>query len=376
MLTFTPLISILVGFCIAVPLVGWLVRAGQRGQMLDSAGAGGHDKVLRGVPNIGGIGVFWGAVGPIIIGLVLILLFWRDRPLPSVFAPFSERVLDASGTWIAIVLAACVLHVLGLVDDRRALGAQFKLFVQLALAAVVVLFFDVRLLHVLDDIGVVGWLISVVLTVLWLVVITNAMNFLDNMDGLAAGVGAIAAIILMVSTILNGQWFIAISMGLLIGSLAGFLVFNFPPAKIFMGDGGSLVIGWLLAVATVRTTFVDTADPDYALGSAWYGVFMPLIVLAVPLYDFVSVCIVRIVQGKSPFVGDQQHFSHRLVQRGLTPRRTVLTIWALAVGTGISGIMLGSAKPWLAILLGVQTLILLGILAALETGTKRVVNND
>ena len=138
-----------------------------------------------------------------------------------------------------------------------------------------------------------------------------------------------------------------------------------------MGDGGSLVIGWLLAVATVRTTFVDTADPDYALGSAWYGVFMPIVVLAVPLYDFTSVCIIRVVQGRSPFVGDQQHFSHRLVGRGLSKRRTVISIWALAVGTGVSGILLGSVRPGFAILLGMQTLFLLGVLAILESGMRR-----
>ena len=376
MLTYLPLIAIVLGFCISCPLVAWLVAAGRRARMLDSAGAAGHEKALRSIPNIGGVGLFWGAVGPIAVGLLLVVIFWLDRPLPSVFAPFTERVHSVLGTWIAIVVSAFVLHVLGLIDDRRALGAKSKLGVQLALAACMVVLFDVRLLHVLDGIGSFGWLLSVVLTMLWLVVITNAMNFLDNMDGLSAGVGAIAATVLMIATILNGQWFIAISMGLLVGSLIGFLAFNFPPAKIFMGDGGSLVLGWLLAIATVRTTFVDTADPNYALGSAWYGVFMPIVVLAVPIYDFVSVCIIRLKQGRSPFMGDQQHFSHRLVGRGLSPRRTVLSIWALAVGTGVSGIMLGSVRPWFAIMLGVQTLFLLGVLAALESGARRAVGDD
>lgn len=339
--------------------------------MLDSAGAGGHEKELRSVPNIGGVGIFWGAVGPIALGLALLLILGVENLLPSVFAPYAERIHSEIWTWIAVVSVALILHVVGIVDDRRALGAWLKLVLQLVLAAMLVILFDVRLLHLLDDLGAIGWAASVLLTILWLVIITNALNFLDNMDGLASGVGAIAATILMIATMMNEQWFIAISMGLLSGALVGFLLFNFPPARIFMGDGGSLVIGWLLAVATVRMTFVDTADPDYALGSAWYGVFMPIIVLAVPLYDFTSVCVIRIVQGRSPFVGDQQHFSHRLVQRGLSTRRTVLSIWALAVGTGISGIMLGSVRPGFAILLGLQTLFLLGVLAVLESGMRR-----
>ena len=178
-------------------------------------------------------------------------------------------------------------------------------------------------------------------------------------------------IILMIATMLNRQWFIAISMGLLAGSLVGFLLFNFPPARIFMGDGGSLVIGWLLAVATIRTTFVDTADPGYALGSAWYGVFMPIVVLAIPLYDFTSVCVIRILQGRSPFQGDQQHFSHRLAGRGFSGRQAVITIWALAIVTGSGGILLGSVRPVLAILIGVLTLLVLLVLAIIESSFRR-----
>ena len=196
------------------------------------------------------------------------------------------------------------------------------------------------------------------------------------MDGLAAGVGTIVATVLMIATIINNQYFIAFSLALLVGAQLGFLLFNFPPARIFMGDGGSMVIGWLIAIATVRTTFVDTTDTDYALGTAWYGVFMPLVVLAVPLYDFTSVVVIRTLQGRSPFVGDQQHFSHRLVQRGLTPRRAVLVICAITVATGVNGIVLGSVAPAMATLLVIATLVLLGGLALLESGLSPFGTSD
>jgi UDP-GlcNAc:undecaprenyl-phosphate GlcNAc-1-phosphate transferase len=140
-----------------------------------------------------------------------------------------------------------------------------------------------------------------------------------------------------------------------------------------MGDGGSLVVGFLLAILTARTTYYDPMKTDFALGGGWYGVFMPVIVLAIPLYDFITVSMIRLRQGKSPFVGDQQHFSHRLVQRGLSKRGAVLVIWGATAVTGIGGISLGSLKAWQAILVGVQTLLVLMIIALLEHASRRAV---
>ena len=235
---------------------------------------------------------------------------------------------------------------------------------QIAAAAVMV-WFNVRLLELLGPVP------SVLITILWIVAVTNAINFLDNMDGLAGGVSAIAAALFMAAAILNHQWFIAGTLALLLGALIGFLVFNFPPAKIFMGDGGSLVIGFVLAVLTARTTFYDPDQADYALGTAWYGLFMPVVVLAIPLYDFTTVTLIRLVQGKSPFVGDQQHFSHRLVLRGLSKRGAVVVIWGATAVTGIGGISMGSLRPWQAVLVGVQTLLVLMVIALLEHASRR-----
>lgn len=372
MLTLLPWFAILVGLLVVWPMTWYLIKRGHRFGLLDSSGSGGHQKSLRSIPNIGGLALFCGAVGPLFIGVFGAFLSKFDNPqnlLGSTFVDIPDQVIARSfGVWLAIIGSTLVLHVVGLVDDRRALGARLKLLVQILLAVMLVVFMDVRLLHVLDDFVPGGWFLSCVLSIGWLVVITNAFNFLDNMDGLSAGVAAIVASILMIATILNGQWFIAISLGFLIGALIGFLRFNFPPAKIFMGDGGSLVIGWLLAIATIRTTFVDTADPNYALGTAWYGALMPLFVMAVPLYDFTSVVVIRCLQGRSPFVGDQQHFSHRLVKQGLSSRRAVLVIWGITLAIGLNGIILGSVTPWMAICLAIATLALLGVIALLETG--------
>ena len=161
-----------------------LVAAGARARLLDSEGSGGHEKALRPVPNIGGIGIFWGAVGPIGIGLLLLLVLRVSDAMPELLAQYSGRIQSEFGTWCAIVVSALVLHLVGLVDDRHALGAGLKLCLQLVLALLLVLLFDVRLLHMLDGHAQPwGWIASVVLSILWLVVITNAMNGWVTLSG-------------------------------------------------------------------------------------------------------------------------------------------------------------------------------------------------
>jgi UDP-GlcNAc:undecaprenyl-phosphate GlcNAc-1-phosphate transferase len=222
---------------------------------------------------------------------------------------------------------------------------------------------DLRALTALDKLGL-GEVPSVIVTVLWIAAITNAFNFLDNMDGLSAGVAAVCTTAFLVTTLLIQQWFVAGSLALLLGSLLGFLVWNFPPAKIFMGDCGSMVIGFVLGVLTVRTTFLPK---DVNFGAGWYAIFAPVIVLALPLYDLIVVSLIRISRGKSPFVGDTNHFSHRLVARGMSKRTAVLCLYLVTAATSVSAVLL----PWVqtefaAILIFVQTVLVLGVVALLE----------
>ena len=379
---------IVVGLAISLPLTWMLCRAGRRMGAMDSAGAGGHHKQLRQVPNVGGVAIFAAVAIPMLAGILAIYLIDVET-LTGWFPRFDQYLprLRGSGAGIAgagiddvgvssiataIGLLACMtlLHVMGLVDDRRPLGPWLKLTIQFAAASIMVIWFDVRLLSMFGDVP------SIIVTVLWIVVITNAMNFLDNMDGLAGGVAAIGATLLMAACIVIEQWFIAGTLALLVGALCGFLVFNFPPAKIFMGDGGSMVIGFLLGVLTARTTYYDPHQVDYALGTGWYSVFMPLIVLAIPLYDLVTVTVIRLRQGRNPLVGDQQHFSHRLVQRGLSPRGAVVVIWAAAAVTGIGGVSLGQLELWQATLVGTQTVLVLLMLGLLEHASRHAVRKD
>jgi UDP-GlcNAc:undecaprenyl-phosphate GlcNAc-1-phosphate transferase len=260
-----------------------------------------------------------------------------------------------------------VLHAVGLIDDRKALGPFTKLLAQLAVATAFVVIYDVRALTALDNMWeprAVGYALSVLVTVLWITGITNAFNFLDNMDGLSAGVAAVCTAAFLITAMTIGQWFVAAMLALLLGALLGFLCFNFNPATIFMGDSGSLLIGFVLGVMTVRTTFLPSGR-DW--GAGWYAVFAPVIVLAVPLYDMIVVSVIRISRGKSPFVGDTNHFSHRLVARGMSRRTAVLTIYLVTAATSVAAIVLPHVtSTWAAMLIVAQTLLILGVVALLE----------
>jgi UDP-GlcNAc:undecaprenyl-phosphate GlcNAc-1-phosphate transferase len=243
-------------------------------------------------------------------------------------------------------------------DDRKAMGPFIKLIIQLLVTGLVVILFDIRALTA------IGYPLSITFSILWIVAITNAFNFLDNMDGLSAGIAAIATTAFLVTTLLIQQWFIAGSLALLLGALIGFLVWNFPPARIFMGDSGSLVIGFILGVLTVRTTFLPKG---VNWGAGWYAVFAPVIVLAVPLYDLIVVSAIRLSRGKSPFVGDTNHFSHRLVARGMSRRTAVLCLYLLTAATSIAAILLPHVtSTFAAMLIFAQTLLVLGVVALLE----------
>jgi len=208
-------------------------------------------------------------------------------------------------------------------------------------------------------------IIASVLSAFWIVLIINAFNFLDNMDGASAGIAVIASSILFTAAAFSGQVFVGGMALVFIGTLLGFLVFNFPPARIFMGDAGSLVVGFFVALLSLRITYYNEAQ-----SGQWYPVFMPLVAMAVPLYDFVSVTLLRISQGKSPFVGDTQHFSHRLKRHGLTDTQTVLTLYLATLSTGLGATFLSQVNRTGAILIFIQTILVLSIIAVFETTVK------
>jgi len=261
---------------------------------------------------------------------------------------------------VIVLLCVLVLFVLGLWDDKKHLGPFFKLALQFAVAMVAAAFAEVRVEFFIEN-----KIVTSLLSAVWIVLIINAFNFLDNMDGLAAGIAVIASCILFTAAALAGQVLVGGLALVFIGTLLGFLVFNFPPAKIFMGDAGSLVVGFFVALLTLRTTYYHQAQ-----SGRWYPVLLPALVMAVPLYDFISVTLLRIRQGKSPFIGDTQHFSHRLKKHGLTDTQVVLTLYLATLCTGLGATFLYQVNLIGAILIFIQTIMVLAIIAILETTVK------
>ena len=313
------------------------------------------------VPLGGGIAIFTTLMVFILAATAAI------KVLPGYLEPLAQTAnidpvdfLNKIGQLLIVLLCVFVLFVLGLWDDKKHLGPFFKLGVQFAVAIIAAAVADIRV-----EFFVESKIITTVLSAVWIVLIINAFNFLDNMDGLAAGIAVIASCILFTAAALSAQVFVGGLAIVFIGILLGFLVFNFPPAKIFMGDAGSLVVGFFVALLTLRTTYYQEAQ-----SGQWYSVFMPLVVMAVPLYDFISVTLLRISQGKSPFVGDTQHFSHRLKKHGLTDTQTVLTLYLATLCTGLGATFLYQVNLAGAILIFAQTFMILAIIAILETAAK------
>jgi len=358
-MTNVAIILLAVAFIIACPMTALMRRLGHRfGQMDEPGDRKIHD---RPIPATGGVAIYLGITLPLFVGMVGAWFvpeeFWQ-RVAPSVVEHLAGM---RQQTPMGVTLLGCLtaLHVMGLIDDRQSLGPVLKLVVQLVAAAALAIFFDVRLMELLGPTG------SVLVTVVWFGVITNAMNFLDNMDGLSGGIAAICGTICLASALIGGQWFVAAAAALLVGAVLGFLVFNFPPASIFMGDGGSLVIGFMLAFIAVRITYVPVELTGIA-AAGWWAVLTPVVVLAIPLYDIVSVTLIRIAQGKSPLVGDTQHFSHRLVRKGLSRRAAVCVIYACTLATGLGGVMLSRLDAGQAMLVFVQTGAIVLVIALLE----------
>ncbi len=314
----------------------------------------------RPVPLGGGIAIFVtlaiiiiGAAASARILLVPGRLGWIAQQANVKPADFFAK----TGQLVVILLCAFVLFALGLWDDRKRLGPFLKLAVHFAVAITAAALAQTRV-----EFFIQNKIITSALTAIWIVLIINAFNFLDNMDGLAAGIAIIASCILFTAAAVSGQVFVGGLAIVFVGTLLGFLVFNFPPAKIFMGDAGSLVVGFFVALLTLRTTYYHQAQ-----SGVWYPVLLPAIVMAVPLYDFVSVTLLRISQGKSPFVGDTQHFSHRLKKRGLTDTQTVLTLYLATLCTGLGATFLYQVDLAGAILVVTQTFMILAIIAIFET---------
>jgi UDP-GlcNAc:undecaprenyl-phosphate GlcNAc-1-phosphate transferase len=336
------------------PLTRALAR---RAGMLDIPAE--HKTHAAPTPLLGGCAIFLGLAIPLVLVILAALLCdaasLAER-LPAAIRPYAPGLASQVWRGAGILLALLGAHLMGIHDDRHAMGPWTKLAAQFVLAAFVVLICQVRIL------ALAGPVVSVLASILWIVAITNAFNFLDNTDGLAVGVAVICTGALLAVACQTNQWFVAGLLAALLGALLGYWPFNAPPASTFMGDGGSQMIGLAVGIASCLTTYVQPGQ-----GATLQTMLMPLAILAVPIYDTISVIALRLAGGHHPMVGDNRHFSHRLRRRGLSPAATIATIYLCTAATSLAGVLLSHVRPLVAWLLGVQVIMILIVIALLES---------
>jgi UDP-GlcNAc:undecaprenyl-phosphate GlcNAc-1-phosphate transferase len=261
------------------------------------------------IPLLGGVAIF----GAVMLALILI---------------GDKRNFDQ---FVSILLGASLVSFLGLWDDRWGLGPGIKLIGQ-SIAA---------LLLVVSGIHVAlpytpAWADSII-TLLWLVGVTNAFNLLDNMDGLSGGIAAIAATFFLLMSAFSGQYLVGALSAAVLGACVGFLIYNYNPASIFMGDSGSLFLGFLLAAVGIKLRF-----PDNVTFVTW---MIPVLVLGVPLFDTTLVTISRLRRGLNPLTTPgKDHVSHRLVAMNMTQREAVLTLYLVGGAFGVIAIFVTQAS--------------------------------
>jgi UDP-GlcNAc:undecaprenyl-phosphate GlcNAc-1-phosphate transferase len=231
---------------------------------------------------------------------------------------------------VGILVGASLVSFLGLWDDRRGMSPLLKLVGQILAASILVLS-GVR-------IGTFAWEpLNTIVTLGWVVVITNAMNLLDNMDGLSGGVGAVAAIFFLLLAAINDQLLVGILSAALVGASLGFLVYNFNPASIFMGDAGSLFLGFILAAVAIKLRF-----PEGLEIVTW---MVPLLILGLPLFDTALVIVSRLRRNLNPLTTPgKDHVSHRLVTMGYTRREAVLICDLACAGLGVISLFVTQAS--------------------------------
>jgi UDP-GlcNAc:undecaprenyl-phosphate GlcNAc-1-phosphate transferase len=247
------------------------------------------------------------------------------------------------------LLGSVLICALGVYDDFKPLNPKVKLLGQILIAAIPVLFFDVRITFLSNPFGkyIILGSLSVPITVFWIVACVNVVNLIDGLDGLAAGVTAISSLTLLVVSLQAGQAPIVLTTATLAGCTVGFLPYNFNPAKIFMGDAGAMFLGYTLALVAVEGSMKSATT---------IALIIPLLALGVPIFDTSFAILRRAVNGQPIYQADRGHLHHRLIDLGLTQRQAVAVIYGMSAYLGLLAISLDTLGPGIWIVLTIPVL--------------------
>ncbi len=358
----TILVSMLIAFLISVFATPMVLRVALRRKLVDATNE--HRKIHEGlIPRLGGIAIVAGFYTPLLALLVY------DTGTGSIW-------LSNSGKAAGLLLGGLVIAVVGIYDDVIGCGPRGKLFGQFLASAIVIFFgsyIDTIDLPLIPGTSLDAW-VGIPITVLWIVGLTNAVNLIDGLDGLAGGIALIGLIPFSAVALSNGDVVMGLMTLTLAGAVSGFLVFNVHPARIFMGDTGSMFLGFVLAVTALQSSSKTT-------GLA--AILLPLLPMALPILDTSLAFVRRIWFGQNPFAGDREHIHHRLLSSGMSHGGTVAVMWGVSAAFAVLGLLTTLNRDlYTGLALGLSTLVagLLmrrvgflrfgGITAQLETGAQ------
>ncbi len=277
------------------------------------------------IPRMGGLAIFFGFV------VAMLLFVPLDRPKQG------------------MLLGAVIIVVLGMLDDKYALPAKPKFLVQIIAALITVM--AGNRIEVLSNPNIFSpnpyWelgVLSIPVTVIWILAITNSVNFIDGLDGLACGVSTISAATMLVIALRVEEWNVAVMMAALVGACIGFLPYNFNPAKIFMGDTGSTFLGFIMATMSVEGMFKQYTIISFVV---------PFLMLGLPIFDVCFAVVRRVSHGQSPMKPDRGHVHHRLIDMGFSQKQAVGVLYVISAILGLSAVVLteGGAEKAMIFLL-------------------------
>ena len=348
-------------FLISLPVVPLCRILARHTGIMDVPKSEGHKLHGKATPLLGGVAILIAWLVPVLAGILALLV--APGRFPEEIAGGFRNI---SGELAMICVCAVAAVVLGVIDDKHAMRASFKFAGQFLIAFAMVFFGGLHITLFIDS-----PFLTVPISVFWIVFIMNAMNFFDNMDGLSVGTAAIAFLFFTAAAWCGGQFFVAALSACSAGACCGFWLFNKAPASIFMGDAGSHLVGFLLAVVSARVTYYN---PEIA--SAKYSVLIPLFILAVPIFDAFAVVFIRLRNHKPFYIGDHNHISHRFVRMGLSRPQAVRIIHLLSIVAGLGAIPLLWGDARTCFLLLAQGLVILLLLTLLQFQTIPKTNEN
>lgn len=308
------------------------------------------------MPLLGGAAVFVSFWGVVFTGIGA--AYFLGRGILNVQWPVLTHILSLTPKVLAIFWGSLVIFLTGLIDDKFTLSPLQKLIGQFL--AVFILLHSGLTINFIQNLGLWGDII----TFAWVLLIINAFNFIDSLDGHCAGVALISALIFFWVTQIINQSMVGFFLITFAGVLAGFLIRNFRPASIFLGDNGSQFIGYMLAAFTLVCRY--QADQAHYITS-----FIPVLIFGVPVYDTASVIVVRLMRHTAPWKGDRNHFAHRLVKMGMSDRIAVIFSYFISVTLGLVAISTTQVSSFGAILVGLIFVSIIGVIAFLEVYATR-----